>query len=140
MKNNNKGGFTLVEVMVASALLAITAGAMFSSLSWCRVIVFQNRCHEEAEQFAFDQLWNTFNMRWEELRDFHLSEGTRVTEVAENSLLADYNGEIWTAVYDYGDYFLIEVKVVWDNIGSAFSPYPAEETLRIYRYNTDRGL
>lgn len=135
---NNKNGFTLVEALVASFLLAIVAGAIFSTLTWGRVIIFQNRCHQEASQIAFDELWNVFNMRWEELKSYRSNPNIR--PVYDGTLLADYNGTIATVVYDYGSYYIIEIQVDWDNFGGAFSATPPQETFRVMRCYSDRGL
>jgi prepilin-type N-terminal cleavage/methylation domain-containing protein len=137
---NNKSGFTLTEVVIASAVLAITAGAIFTSLGWSRVVIFQNRCRQEATQYAFDTLWSTFNMRWEELRNFSILTAPTVVDVHSNTLLSAYNGEVATAIYDEGDYFAIEVEVTWDSSGGAFGLTNTVETLRIRRYESDRGL
>ena len=135
---NNKNGFTLVEVIVASGLLAITAGAIFSTLSWGRIIIFQNRCHQEAEQIAFDELWNVFNMHWEELKSYEANPNLQ--DVYPGTLLSDYNGTIGTAVFDNGTYYTIEVQVDWENFGFGFSGFPSQETLQIIRCYSDRGL
>ena len=137
---NNKNGFTLTEVVVASAVMAITAGAIFTSLTWARIIIFQNRCHQEAEQVAFDTVWSTFNMRWEELRSFSIMTAPVVVNVHSNTLLYKYNATVSTAVLDYGDYFTIKAQVDWDNLGGKFGRSNPQETMEIRRYESDRGL
>jgi len=135
---NNKNGFTLVEAMVASALLAITAGAIFSTLSWGRIIIFQNRCHQEASQMAFDELWNVFNMRWEELKSYEANPNYK--DVYPGTLLSEYNGQIAASVIDNGTYYTITVIVAWENLGFGYSGLPSRETLQIIRCDSDRGL
>jgi prepilin-type N-terminal cleavage/methylation domain-containing protein len=135
---NNKNGFTLVEAIVASAILAITAGAIFSTLSWGRIIIFQNRCHQEASQIAFDELWNVFNMRWEEMKSYEANPN--VQNVYPGTLLSDYNGTIATAVYDNGNTYTITVQVDWENLGAGFSGLSSQETFKIVRCYSNRGL
>jgi prepilin-type N-terminal cleavage/methylation domain-containing protein len=133
-------GFTLTEVMVAAAIVALMLGAVYTSLLFARGVVQNTHCHMEAEQLAMDQLWNVYNaLSFEEITDFYSSSANpTIAEVPSSSMLHNLGGTIRTAVISDTDHFRIIVRVDWNKSGFFRRAGTANETHWIDRYNTLR--
>ena len=58
---NGSSGYTLVEAIVASAVLAITLAAFYGAVSAGRTMLFNANQRLDAESLAFDRLLEVFN-------------------------------------------------------------------------------
>lgn len=83
-----KAGFTLVEVLVAGAILALLTCAALEGVIVAVRISHENAQHLAAEALAFDLAWLHFNRDYEDLRRSALSTGSKTITYANAAGLA----------------------------------------------------
>ena len=67
----SKSGMTLVEVMVSVFLVAVAAAIVYTEMIVSYRILMRSRAKLEAQSMAFDTIWATYNMSWDELMNDH---------------------------------------------------------------------
>ena len=68
MRNKtSKAGMTLVEVMVSVFLVAAAAAIVYTEMLVSYRIMMRSRAKLEALSFAFDTIWNTYNLNIDSL-------------------------------------------------------------------------
>ncbi len=132
MKAAQKGGFTLVEVVIASAFAVMAVAVVTSEMVRSYRVFLYSRAKMEAQTIAMDTLWTHF------YTDFETS--LRVSRISEEATPAysmfSTNGLVRTAVLSFTDFADIVVQV-WPSPALSLSDRPAIE-YRIRRYNDVR--
>ena len=78
----SKRGVTLVEVMLAASILALTVLAVFEGIAVSARIARENAEYLQADAYAFDLAWKRYNEKYDELqKHFGVVEET-ITEDA----------------------------------------------------------
>ena len=134
--DKKREGFTLVEIMIASAVTAVALIGIYSAMIMFHTMIISTRCHEEAETMAMDRIWSTFNMDFEQLRN--LTPNPTVEEVPETSIIYPLGGTIRTAVLNEPNACEILVSVNWQQVSLGGSMRPLQQTMFIRRTNTRR--
>jgi len=62
-----KGGFTLVECMLASAILGVSCLVLFEGVGVCARVAHENAQLLAAEGVAWDAVWKRFNESYDDL-------------------------------------------------------------------------
>ncbi|MBP5510532.1 MAG: prepilin-type N-terminal cleavage/methylation domain-containing protein [Kiritimatiellae bacterium] len=89
-------GFTLVEVMLASAVALLIFLVMFEALFFARRVAAENKLRLAADSLAYDLTVDLFN------RDLEWFEMLNVTqEWTENGVLAQGTNTLWTGEVTY---------------------------------------
>ena len=65
-----RGGATLVEVMLAAAILSLMVLALFEGIAVSARIARENAEYLQADAYAFDLAWKRFNESYGALRNF----------------------------------------------------------------------
>jgi len=65
---NAERGVTLVEVMLAASILALTVLAVFEGIAVSARIARENAEYLQADAYAFDLAWKRYNEKYGELR------------------------------------------------------------------------
>ena len=130
----SKGGFTLTEVLIASAILAGALGAVYSGIITMQISISSATNHIEAQSIAFDEIWSTLNMPWSQLENY-TSPNTR--PVSTNSGIYNFGGTIRTSVLPTSNRCDIIVRVDWLQ-KSPGGQVAAFETYSVARYDTAR--
>jgi len=137
LKKKRKAGMTLVEVLVATVLVAVSASAIYTGGFYCYKAMMRSRARLEAQGIAFDQLWILFNMAYESLPN--VSAVNTLSTPEESVFLT--NGLVRCAIIPETedpvsriDYWQIQVQVwappgsplfaVIDPDGTVVSEYP----------------
>lgn len=112
MRSNNKGGFTLAEVLIATAIMSVLIGSILT-LAWQSVrFQFEMRRTARSSQILQQKLEDIRLLTWSSLQSFP-------STFATNDPLATYSGTIATSSYDsYGGQTTVEtvtLTVTWTN-------------------------
>ena len=78
----SRRGFSLVEVMLAGGLVALTAVSLFEGIGVCARIAHENAQFLVADAYAHDLAWKRFNENYSALNSVHL--GRRNQPIVEN--------------------------------------------------------
>jgi hypothetical protein len=161
---SRKGGFSLVEVLVASALTAFVFVAVFSSLVFCRKAVADIRIRAAAECLAADKMDEIFNKpllwfadlpssglvhSWDPIPDslqqayFGFAAYDASASDASASFAAPGEVRLFYSVIPGGtpvDHWAITVDVAWSmNSGSDTESGRLSSPLHLSRYNIGRA-
>lgn len=60
-KNNSRRGVTLVEVMIATALVCVAAIIVYTEMLLAYRTLMRSRARIEAQSIAFDRVWTYYN-------------------------------------------------------------------------------
>ncbi len=159
-----RAGFTLVEVLVASALTAFVFVAVFSSLVFCRKSVADIRVRAAAECLAADKMAEIFNkpllwfndipaaglvQSWDAIpaavRQAYFGNAAYNASSADSSATFSSPGEVrlFTSVIPGGspvDHWTITVDVAWTmDPGSGAGEGRLASPLHLRRYNVKRA-
>jgi prepilin-type N-terminal cleavage/methylation domain-containing protein len=66
-QNGRRGGFTLVEVLIAIMLVGIAATVVYTELIASYRILMRSRAKLDAQGMAFDTLWQVYNLPVDQL-------------------------------------------------------------------------
>jgi prepilin-type N-terminal cleavage/methylation domain-containing protein len=134
MKTIRKSGYTLVEALIAIAILAGALGGIYTSIVTLKLMTNAAHNHIEAQGIAFDEAWEVFNMPYHDLVNYS-SPNTRAVE--SNSCLYSLGGTLRTAVLSVSNRCNIIVRVDW-NQRTAGGEIASSESYSISRYETKR--
>jgi len=127
--------FTMAEVIVAGAVVALASLGIFGSMIMAHYLIENAREYQEAEKLAVDKLWAVFNERYDDLVQRQDNPSTEA--VPQESLLYALGGTIRTAILRYSDHCRIMVRVDWNGRTITHHAQPASVTLWVDRYNTE---
>ena len=83
-----------MEVMISVFLVAAAAAIIYTEMIVSYRILMRSRAKLEANSFAFDTLWEAYNMSWDELkRDYAIYPGAKIIRTPADSVLST-NGYI----------------------------------------------
>lgn len=77
-----KRGVTLVEVMLASSILALMALSLFEGVAVAARIARENAEYLQADAYAFDLAWKRYNESYMALRNLTATPDEEITEEA----------------------------------------------------------
>ena len=77
-----KRGVTLVEVMLASSILALMALSLFEGIAVAARIARENAEYLQADAYAFDLAWKRYNESYSALRNLAATPDEELTEEA----------------------------------------------------------
>lgn len=124
-KNNGRTGFTLTEVMVASALVVVLALMFFESTLFLNRMSYDVKTRLAADAIAYDEVWDLYNARLSWFEDgryrnlvelYSLPEGVtdvwggRHGEVLLNRRVTPQPGTGFTTNW------VIDVKITWPEL------------------------
>jgi hypothetical protein len=134
-----KGGFTILEAVIAAAILAGMMGFIYSTMMSMHYSIAASGNHLEAQGLAFDEAWEVFNyMYFEDLQSYP-SPNTR--PVPTDSRLYNLGGTMRTSVLESPDSAYCDIVVRIDWIQRWPGGYePASETYTVKRCKTTRAL
>ncbi len=132
-RGREKRFFTLAEVIVAGAILALIATGVFTSVLLAQLLISNAREHQVAESLAMDKAWEIFNLPYHQIENSPNPLAMQVS-VPESSLLYNLGGTIRTAVIKYSNYCEIQVRVDWNGRTITHKPSPSYEALSVLRY------
>lgn len=119
--------FTLVELLVASMLLALLAAGIYGTVSMSTWMIFCARNHLEAQSLAADRCWIAYR---NEYSDLLIAPAIKTDAVPAAHVLNGMGGTIRTAVTAYSDHVDLTVRVDWVE-----NSKPAFETFTVSRYD-----
>jgi len=125
--------FTLAEVIIASAILALVATSVFTSVLMAEFLVSNAREHQTAETLAMDKLWQIFNLPYQQLENSPNPLAMQIA-VPQSSILYNWGGTIRTAVTKHADSCEIQVRVDWNGRTITHRASPSFEMLTVDRY------
>ncbi len=116
-----RGGLTLVEVMLAGAIIAISVLALFEGIMVATRIARENADYLTAEAIVWDAVWREFN---KDFKKIAIDSSPRVLDLnaAEAGSLAAYDARpklllYVSAVDGHADLKRIQGNVVWGPSG-----------------------
>jgi hypothetical protein len=126
-------GMTIMEALVASALLALViASVSLAIINGHRAILFA-RLHGAAHELAFDYAWETFNWDYKRLVNVQTNPVRfAVSEEHPDHLLGPYGGTVRIATLDHTNAVEIQVQVNWNQRG-ADGAIPSSQDARVLR-------
>lgn len=129
-----KSRFTLIEVLVAMAILALLGISGYSGLMMAYRMVNSARCRQDAQAVALDSALAVFHQDYDDV----LNEPPVDTEpVPPYSDLYALGGTVRTAVSHEGSYCNITVRVDWNDVAFGGTSRTSSETATIRRYDTE---
>lgn len=76
-----KGGFTLVETMLAGSLLALAVVSLFEGIGVCARIGHENAQYLQADAYAHDLTWKRYNESYANLKSaYDLNKNAAIVE------------------------------------------------------------
>ncbi len=122
-------GATLIEVMLAASILALTVLSVFEGIAVAARIAHENAEYLEADAYAFDLAWKRYNESYQRLRNLASDEIYEETITKEAAPMLYRNGSEAvsrtkiTRVVDPGNSstelgVLISVDVEWGAAGA----------------------
>lgn len=126
VKGSIRHSFTLVELVVASILLALLASGIYGAVGMSTWMVFCARNHLEAQSLAVDRCWIAYRNEYSDL----LIAPVKTEAVPDTHVLKGMGGTIRTAVAPYSDHVDLIVRVDWVENGKA-----AFESFSVSRYD-----
>jgi type II secretory pathway component PulJ len=132
-RSSGRSRFTLLEVVIAFAILGMVSAGVFSSVLMARRMILAARCHKEADCLAADRAWELYNRDF----DFLANYPSPVHETPpEFSVLARFNGVMRSVVYRHLDHCEIEVRVDWEH--PTVEGRTSHARFSVLRYRTKR--
>lgn len=126
--------FTLIEVLVAMAILALLGTSSYSGLLMAYRMINSAACRQEAQTLALDNAMAVFHQDYEEV----LNEPAVNTEpVPPYSKLHELGGTIRTAVSHEDSHCRITVRVDWNDVALGGSNRVSSQTANLRRYNNE---
>ncbi len=141
----DRGGFTLVEVMVASGLALLLTLAIFESVLYCNRLAYDVKSRLAADAIAFDTVWEMFNrqLEWFDGQVFATSSWTSLD--TENYDAWGVNGSqvfVFSAVIPQGlppTNWLLRANVEWPDLsGGGVKTLPRD--YEVIRARTQRNV
>ena len=135
MKSKRRYGFTLIEVMVASALGLLAFTVIITGEVFSRQLIASARFNNEAEAYAMDQIIPLLNMNYDQL----LNQPLVTNSVPTNFFIYPLGGTLRTGVLVYTNYCQVWARVDWSQQyvgGVKVSKY---QLLWVNRGMTQRG-
>lgn len=126
--------FTLVEVMVAMAILALLATSSYSGLLMAYRMLNSARLRQEAQATALDHAMAVYYQDYDEVLN---APPVETEPVPTYNGLHELGGTVRTAVSHEGAYCKITVRVDWNDIALGGRSRVASETATLRRYDTD---
>ena len=146
---NAERGVTLVEVMLAASILALTVLAVFEGIAVSARIARENAEYLQADAYAFDLAWKRYNESYSALRNL-VSERPFDENIVSNAAPMLYNKTspaqshtTITRVVDSSNTsvelgVLISVDVEWGAAG-ARRHLSATHTAKVFKSGTEDG-
>ncbi|MEG1552781.1 MAG: hypothetical protein RR133_06590 [Kiritimatiellia bacterium] len=134
---------TIIEVVIASAMVLLMTLSMLEGLMFCRRMVAENSARLTADALAWDLLWKTFNMDYDALKFKALSpeELKLLAPGLQNPLIVT---EIKTETPDGGSLNgkKLTINVLWKCNGKerGLAPKLDDSTYTLFRSNSSREL
>ena len=144
--------FTLVEVMIASFVMATAMLTLYSSMIYSRRAVYIDRFKEEAHRVAMDKALEIKQLPYNEL----LKAANTITEesleedlifaknksdssnVYYNSSLTTFVPLLRTAIYENSNSCEIQVQVLWTCITPSGTATKTDiQTITVFRYKSE---
>ena len=124
-RNYRTSGFTLVELLVASAVLVLTASGVYAAVNLQTWMLISSRYHLEAQSLAVDNAWIVYRDSYSDLLTYP-AVGT--ASVPATHLLFNRGGTLRTSVATYTDHVTITSRVDWveKNSRSAFESFSVD--------------
>lgn len=142
--DSRKSGFTLVEVMFASAIALFLFLTMLETLSVCRRIASDVKWRLAADAIAYDAAWAMFNQQtaWFDTQ-FSLAQAKWEAVPAEQTSVWYGGGaaSLFWSVTPVGvptTKWIIKTNVQWPVAGSKFAKLPKDYVIE--RHRADRNL
>lgn len=144
-----KGGFTLVETMLAGALLALAVVSLFEGIGVCARIGHENAQYLQADAYAHDLAWKRYNESYANLKNaYDLSRGQPIVEnISSNAAPA-----LWLSssvprsrttfsrlTGDTGAGLVITVDVEWGPSGRRRSLSSSGHVASIFKSSYEQG-
>lgn len=133
--DKSRGGFTIVEVAVASALLLLAGFALYSSVISASRMTEMAKDYTAAQGIAFDTLWELYNRPFSEFEN--ITAATNWTVNPPNVSQLDEDCIVRVAVFPPSadaPYWEIESNVAWSRQHSS----TISNKFSIRRYRTER--
>lgn len=130
--------FTLAEVIIAGAILALVATGVFTSVLMAQFLISNAREHQAAESLAMDKVWEIFNLPYQQIENSPNPLAMQIA-VPQSSILYNWGGTIRTAVTKQADYCEIMVRVDWNGRTITHQASPSFELLTVDRYRDTFG-
>jgi len=144
----NCGGFTLVEVMIASGLTVLLSVIIFESVLFCNRMAYDVKSRLAADAIAYDTAWELFNRQ---LTWFKAMAG--VEAISRWEPLDETLYDVWGArsgeVLVYSEIlpeglpatnWEVRVKVQWPALSGGGVSTLTREFYEVNRQKTDRNL
>jgi len=122
--------FTLLEVLIASLVLALMAGGIYGSITMSTKMIYSARQRIEAQSLAVDRCWIAYRDTYENLLNY---PDVSTVAVPLGHSLFPFGGTVRTSVEKFGNpitYVRITVRLDWTENGLA-----RYETFTVDRYD-----
>ena len=139
-----RGGFTLVETMVASGMLLFLVLAIYESVLFCNRVAYDVKSRLAAEAIAFDTAWELYNkqLRWLRQRAPVAMAGWEAVDPEQYDVWGDREAAVFWAVLPQGlpaTNWVFRTNVQWPNAaGGGTSMLPQDFVIE--RGRTERNL
>jgi len=130
----SKAGFTLVEVMIASALLVIAGIALYGSAISASRMTAMAKDHAAAQGIAFDELWRQYNRPLADFEDITVATNWSFATDANSQFGEDAIVRI--AIFpptQEEDYWEIQSNLIWPGRAGTVT-----NGFSVRRYRTER--
>ena len=137
-------GFTLVEVMFASALALLLILSLFETISFCRRASANVKWRLAADAIAFDEAWEMFNKQTEWFdTSVPTAQAEWITIDADRTDVWNGNNSayLFRSIIPDGvpaKKWTIRTNVQWPSFNGSFKRLPRE--YEVVRYRNDRNI
>ena len=139
-----RGGFTLVETMVASGMLLFLVLAIYESVLFCNRVAYDVKSRLAAEAIAFDTVWELYNKQlgWLRLRAQVAMSGWEIVDPEDYDVWGAREAAVFWAVQPEGlppTNWVFRANVMWPNAtGGGTSMLPRDFVVE--RSKSERNL
>lgn len=139
-----RGGFTLVETMVASGMLLFLVLAIYESVLFCNRVAYDVKSRLAAEAIAFDTVWELYNKQlgWLRQRAQVAMSGWEIVDPEDYDVWGARETAVFWAVQPEGlppTNWVFRANVMWPNAtGGGTSMLPRDFVVE--RSKSDRNL
>lgn len=127
-------GFTLIETLVAMALLALLTSGGYAGIMMAHRMIASARYHQEAQTLATDKALELYQTDYDNVRNLPPVE---TEAVSADSILYELGGTLRTAIQFMGAYCLVTVRIDWNDPAWGGSSHAAHEEMTVRRYDTE---